>query len=648
MSSVTGAPSAENADGSTPRGRVRFGVFEMDPRSGELRKSGALVRLQQQPFRVLALLVSRPGDLVTRDEIRREVWGDDVFVDYEQGLNFSIKQIRSAIGDQADSPRFIETLPRRGYRFIAPVEFIGGDAFPGSLQSSEAAAPSASRRSRPRRLWTAAGLIALLLAGGLALLVSRPEPSPVPQAPPRRVIVAVLPFENLDNDANRDYFSDGLTEELIAEIGRQHPDRIGVIARTSAMAYRKSGKTIAQIARELGADFVVEGGVRRSGESVRVTAHLTRANDPSELWSESYERRMADVLILQRELAARIARSTEAQIAAPSAPMGRAGADPRAYDEYLKGRYQANKKTADGWRGSLPHLEAAAHSDPTFPLVHLALAEAYVGLVDTGAMTPNEGFPKAKASAERALALDSGLAQAHVLLGTTKLYHDWDLPGAEKAFERALEMAPGSAAAHYAKAGLLAARGRHDEARTFIRRALSLDPLSPEINADLGWFAFCARRYEEAVTQFRRAMELEPRTAWVRMFVAYSLHFLGRHEEARAEALAYFDAVGAPAQAVLAVTQASARDAINMWGQQRLSTAREFGESDHAQFMFETNAFLGNTDEAFRWLDRCIEVRPRWLIASLGADPRLDSIRADPRFKAALVRVGLGDDQSRR
>ncbi len=309
----------DSSEAHPPLALLRFGVFELDVRSGELRKAGQLVKIQQQPAKVLALLAGRGGELVTRDEIRRQVWGEETFVDFDQGLNFCIKQIRSALGDQAGTPRFVETLPRRGYRFIAPVERVAPP--PPVDEKPTVAAPVVESAPPPRRrrLGAAAGIAAALALGLYAAHALTAQG----HAASERIGIAVLPFDNLSGDPQQDVVCDALADELITQLGRRRPERLAVIARTSSMAYKGSKKTVSEVGRELAIDYVVEGGVRRANGRVRVTAQLVRASDQTEVWAEGYERPDADLIGVQHELAERVAQAVEGQLVPEPAPAAR-------------------------------------------------------------------------------------------------------------------------------------------------------------------------------------------------------------------------------------------------------------------------------------------------------------------------------------
>ena len=425
-------------------GRLRFGVFELDLRAGELRKHGLQVRLQEQPFQVLAMLLEHSGQLVTREELHKKLWPADTFVDFDHGLNKAISKIREAISDSAESPRFVETVARRGYRFLADVRVVD----PVPVHSQELAIqphPSAEARDRPdhagkpailnlspSQTWKAVVFMALLLAASLTAwkVHSRNTTSPVIRS------LAVLPLESLSSDASQDYFADGMTDELISDLGQISALR--VISRTSVMSYKHTRKPLPQIARELNVDAVVEGTVLRSGDQVRITAQLIEASADKHLWSQSYEGELRDTLALQNQVASAIAD----QIRINVNPQEQAAlktvrvVNPQAYESFLKGRYFWNKRTADGLKVALAYFNQAIEEDPKYAQAYSGLADTYALLGDWqyAVMTPKEALPKAKAAATKALELDGALGEAHNSLAFCLDGFDWDFNSAGKEF----------------------------------------------------------------------------------------------------------------------------------------------------------------------------------------------------------------------
>src|ERR1700689_1174712 len=504
-----------------PNSVVRFGTFEVSLQSGEVRKSGLKIRVQQQPLKLLEILLERPGEVITREELRSRVWPNESFGDFDQALNISIGKLRSALGDSAENPRYIETLPKRGYRFIAEVSVVEADTRTkrteppsGELSVAEPAhqLPGAGLTAAPKRqLWPARGVIAalalVLILGTLAVWLSRSRQP----APTGIRSLVVLPLDNLSGEASEDYFADGMTDELITDLAQISALR--VISRTSAMVYKGARKPLPQIARELNVDAVVEGTVLRSGDQVRITAQLIQAADDKHLWAESYEGNVRDTLALQNKVAAaiadqiRIKLNPQEQAALKNARV----VNPEAYESYLKGRYFWNKRTANGLKAGLAYFNQAIEEDPNYAQAYSGLADTYALLGDWqyAVMPPKEAFPKAKAAATKALELDSTLGEAHNSLAFVLDGFDWDLDAGGKEFQRAIELNPGYATAHHWYAWHLSLLGRYDEAIAEMRKAASLDPLSLIINADLAEFLLLSHSYDESVEQGRKIIEMD-------------------------------------------------------------------------------------------------------------------------------------------
>ena len=607
----TGPPS-DKADATL----LRFGLFEMNLRTGELRKSGTLVKLQQQPFRVLALLAAQPGELVTREEIRNQIWGEETFVDFEQGLNFCIKRVRAALGDQADTPRYVETLPRRGYRFIAPVEEVGAGP-PARREVGESPSAAAPRSRRPaipnsRRL----GLTALSLVIAIAAFVFfGRERAPARAVRPGRVKLAVLPFQNLSADPEQDYFSEGLTEEMIAQLGRLLPERLAVIARTSAMKYKDPSRDIAAIGRDLGVEYVVEGSVRHAAGRVRITAKLIQASDQTQLWAETYERDLQDMLALQSEVSRAVAAGIQLTLTPQAeARLARGGRlDPEAYELYLRGRFLWNRRDAPGLRGAVEYFERAIERRPDYALAHVGIADAFIVLGDQGNVPSTVALPKARSAALRALELDPGLAEAQASLAMVRGIYDWDWDGAERGFRRAIELNPSYATAHHWYAHLLRALGRFDEAVAETRRAQELDPLSLIINSNVGSALFYAGRHQEAAAQYRKTLEMNPSWAPAHWGLGRSLLKLGRRAEAvaaheKAVTLSRRDA-GYVCTLANALALSGSRDAALPLLAEMEARAKEQYVSPYDLALIY--AGLGDEPRAFAALERCLRGAPQ-------------------------------------
>ena len=455
-------------------GMVRFGVYEVDLRAGELRKRGRKVRLQEKPFQILAALLERPGEVVTREELHRRLWPPDTFVDFDGSLNAATNKLREALGDSAENPRFVETLPRRGYRFIGPVEKpvqaaataavgsgISDDPAPsthGGAALIEDAAPLAhaaegvatlSRTHRYRTpLWLALSAIGAAVVASYFLFPGFWEPSGSRALPPPsgRIMLGVLPFDNYTGDPEQQYLVGGLTEEVIAQLGRLNPERLGVIARTSTAAFGASARPIAQMGQELGIDYAVEGSVRRENDRVRITVQVIDVRDRTHTWAENYEQQLSGILELQTEIAGLITRSLALKLLDDDAPQVGAAetTNEAAYEAYLKGRYFREQITERGFRKGIEYFDRAIDEDPDYARAYSGLAGCYCLLGGHGMELerPSDVLPRAKEVAQRALELDDSLAEAHGVLGMIALKFDWDLEEAQRRFRRATELNP--------------------------------------------------------------------------------------------------------------------------------------------------------------------------------------------------------------
>jgi TolB-like protein/DNA-binding winged helix-turn-helix (wHTH) protein/Tfp pilus assembly protein PilF len=634
-------------------GQLRFSVFELDLRAGELRKRGLKIRLQEQPFRVLATLVERAGEVVTREELQKKLWPADTLVDFDHGLNKAINKIREALSDSAESPRFVETIARHGYRFLADVK-VADAASVRSPEPATQAPPAAEARDRlnltgelaiPNRhlppLARKISLVVLvLLMASLATWKVHPWNRPFP------VIhsLAVLPLESLSSDASQDYFADGMTDELISDLGQISALR--VISRTSVMAYKHARKPLPQIARELNVDAVVEGTVLRSGDQVRITVQLIEASSDRHLWSESYEGELRDTLALQNKVASaiadqiRIKLNPQEQAALKNARV----VNPEAYESYLKGRYFWNKRTADGLKVALAYFNQAIDQDPKYAQAYSGLADTYALLGDWqyAVMTAKEALPKAKAAAIKALELDITLGEAHNSLAFCLDGFDWDLDSGGKEFRRAIELNPGYATAHHWYAWHLALLRRYDEAIREMRKAEILDPLSLIINADLAELLVLAHSYDESIRQSRKTIEMDPNFALAHNQLAQAYLQKHMYDEGVAELqIAVQLSGGSPtcianlARAYVASGKRS--EAITLLSDLKKRSNPSYSHGSEIAVVY---AALGDTDQAMNWLEKGYEERfnPGVLIR-----PGFDPLRADPRFQDLMRRIGLPD-----
>src|SRR5580692_3110366 len=632
-------------------GRLRFGVFEVDLRSGELRKHGLRVRLQEQPFQVLAMLVEHSGEVVTREELQKKLWPADTFVDFDHGLNKAINKIRDALSDSPESPRFVETVARRGYRFLAEVKVP--DATP--VNRLEAAVPPQStvephgssgfggsprkiNRYQPSLAWKILGVGLLVLIASLVTWKFHYRNG----SPPVIRSLAVLPLENLSNEASQDYFADGMTDELISDLGQISALR--VISRTSVMTYKHAHKPIPQIARELNVDAIVEGTVLRSGDQVRITAQLIEASTDKHMWSQSYEGELRDTLALQNKVARAIADQIRINLNPQEEATLKSAkvVNPEAYESYLKGRYFWNKRTPDSLKVALAYFNQAIEEDPTYARAYSGLADTYALLGDWqyGVMTPKEALPKAKAAASKALELDSTLSEAHNSLAFCFDAFDWDFDAAGKEFRRAIELNPSYATAHHWYAWHLSLLGRYDEAIEEMRKAKSLDPLSLIINADLAELLSIAHFYDESIIQSRKTIEMDPNFALAHNQLAQA--YLQKHMNA--EAIAELQkavrlSAGCPtciANLARAYAASGRRgEAVKLLSD--LKSHSNGGYSDAAEVSM-VYAALGDKDEAIHWLETGYEQRfnPGVLLRQ-GFDP----LRSDPRFQYLVRRIGF-------
>ena len=631
-------------------GRLRFGVFEVDLRAGELRKHGLQVRLQEQPFQVLAMLLEHGREVVTREELQKRLWPADTFVDFDHGLNKAINKIREALGDSAESPRFVETVARRGYRFLAevtPIVPAEGSSAPAIAPLSEShharspapyGEPSERERLVHRLAWGISSVILVLLLAILAASMLRSKN--------RRISairsLAVLPLESLSQDASQDYFADGMTDELITDLGQISALR--VISRTSVMPYKGIRKPLAQIARELNVDAVVEGTVLRSGNQVRITAQLIEAPADKHLWSDSYEGDLRDTLALQN----RVARAIAEQIRINLNPQESAAlqnnktVNPQAYVSYLKGRYFWNKRTADGLKVAVAYFNQAIDEDSSYPRAYSGLADTYALLGDWqyAVMTPKEALPKAKAAATKALQLDSALGEAHNSLAFCLDGFDWDFASAGKEFRRALELNPGYANAHHWYAWHLALLGRNDEAIVEMRKAADLDPLSLIINADLAELLVITRHFDDSIRQSLKTIEMDPNFGLAHNQLGQAYLQKDMQNDAIAEFQRAVQLSGASPTCTANLARAYAISGKGKEARQILAELKRRSNPGYslAAEIASVYAALGEKDQAMTWLEKGYEERfnPGVLLR-----PGFDPLRSDPRFQDLRQRMGL-------
>src|ERR1700687_2003243 len=631
---------------------VRFGTYEVSRQSGELRKAGVKIRVQQQPMKLLEILLERPGEVVTREELRGRVWADESFGDFDQAVNIAIAKLRSALGDSAENPRFIETLPKRGYRFIASVSVVDADSrprrpepAPGDLATTEPEhkLPGAGFAVEPkRRLWSTRRIIVALSLVLSLLILSVWLYRSRGRAPTGTRSLAVLPLDNLSADASQNYFADGMTEVLITDLAQISALR--VISRTSVMAYKGARKPLPQVARELNVDAIVEGTVLRSGDQVRITAQLIEASTDKHLWSQSYEGAVRDTLALQSRVASAIAD----QIRINLTPREQAAlknakvVNQEAYESYLKGRYFWNKRTADSLKAALAYFNQAIEEDPKYAQAYSGLADTYALLGDWqyGVIGFKEALPKAKAAAIKALELDSSLSEAHTSLGYSLRAFDWDFDSAGKEFRRAIEINPGYATAHHWNAMNLGLLGRPKEALAEMRKAENLDPLSLIINADLAEFLLLTHSYDESVEQGRKIIEMDSAFAigHKQLGDAYLLKQMDKEAVAELQKAVRLSGGSRICIADLArayVASGKMNEAAKLLSDLKKSSNAGVTNAPQIAMIY---ASMGDNDQAMHWLERAYEERfnPSILLRS-GFDP----LRSDPRFEKLMQRIGL-------
>ena len=641
-----------------PADVVKFGDgLELDRNSYELRRAGRALKLERIPLDILFLLVERRGQLVTRDDIIGKIWGKDVFVDTDSSINGAIRKIRQVLKDDPENPVFVQTVTGKGYRFIAAVteaEFPAHKSGGKNLEFSNTITQEPSTllaAGQERRValtswpWVAslAVLLVVVLAAAIFGLRLRARSQ---TASEHRVMMAVLPFANLSNDPEQEYFSDGLTEETITDLGELNPERLGVIARTSAAAYKHTNKTIAQIGRELGVDYILEGSVRREGGVARISAQLIRVKDQVHLWAHNYDRETGGLLALQNELGRAIAQQVQVKLAPPSGggSTNKYAPNPEAYELYLKGRFYLNQRTYAEIDKSTEYFQRCIEKDPGFALGYAGLADSY--LANT-IRSPQDFDPKAKAAAARALELDGDLAEAHAALGAEKADFEYDWPGAEREFKRAIELNPNYAEAHFRYAlSYLMPQGQSENAIAEMKKALQLDPFSPIYNTVFGLTYFYARRYDQAQEQFEKAIDLNANFFVTHYHLAWLYSQSGQYENAISELtkgrlLSGDDrTVKAAAPDEVALRKAwAALGARGFWQQLLRSNEKlvgNIGEFDVPQIY----ARLGDKQKALESLARNYEER-RALGTLLNVDPAFDSLRSDQRFGDLVRRMGL-------
>jgi len=634
---------------------VRFGVFEVDLKACELRKHGFRIKLAEQPFQVLAFLLERPGEIVTREELRDRLWPGDTFVDFDHGLNNAVMRVREVLLDSSEHPRYVETVPRRGYRFVAPVEetsvpppvpatieLEGASTSPGSSASKPALAHTISEHPGVPRWFTSrlAAAIAIVVVGLAALLVFTIHARNVTtnQAnATRSTSLVVLPLENLSGDKDQDYFADGMTDELIANLAKIRS--LHVISRSTAMTYKGTRKPLSEIARELNVDAVVEGTVMRVGSRVRITAELVQVSTDHHLWADTYESQMGDVLALQNRVSAAIVNEIRINLTPEERErLAKTPAvAPEAYENYLKGLYYWNKRSDENLTRAIGYFERATQLDPNYALAYAGLSDCYaiISAEIFGTMPASEAAPKAGAAAGRALELDPTLAEAQTSLATEKFNYEWDWSGAAQGFERAIGLNPSYATAYQRYSLYLIAIGRAQDSFAQIQKARELDPLSLSINFSLGWRLYMARQYDAAITQLKDTLEMDPSYELPHLVAGQAYEQKGNYALAIPELRKAVELSRGTPLMVSALAHAYARSGNRAEAEKLLAQlqAKSMNQYVSPYYFAIVCVGLGRTEEALDWLEKAFGDRSNGLVF-LKVEPELDDLRSNSRFIA--------------
>jgi TolB-like protein/DNA-binding winged helix-turn-helix (wHTH) protein/tetratricopeptide (TPR) repeat protein len=619
----------------------RFAQFELNFAEGELRGPNSRVRLQDKPLLLLSALLDQPQRLVTREQLRERMWDRRTVVDYEQGINVAIRKVRDALSDSAENPQFIETVTRKGYRFLLPVSVVSGSleapaivgsepgvaANPAAPQPIGAAWPSVWRRGW---FWAVASALLGALGLGLALILIRPRHAVTLHS------LAVLPLQDLSPVPGQDYFADGITEELTTNLAQLLSLR--VISRSSVMRYKHTVVPIRQIARELGVEAIVEGAVARSGDRVSVTVQLIDATEDRHLWAQTYDRHVADTMALEAELSQTIAAHVSGALNLKHVELIDSHAvDPQVHELYLMGRYHWNKRTEADLAKAEEYFQQAATRDPTYAPAYAGLADVYAIWPSYGSLASPDTYAKASAAAHHALALDDSLAEAHATLGYLGLYGSSQWGQSEHEFRRALELNPNYASAHIWFAFYLLFSGRREEALAESERARQLDPLSASINAHEAHLLYAARHFEEAKARAQRAIELGPDLAEPHETLALIALESGQAAEALRQARAAL-AVEPHTVSVMGVTgYVLDRTGHAAEAQKLLATLQDLGRrgSSPPAFPAMIEIGLGQREQAVDTVSGMANIDPG--LQALAQWHAFDELNTNPRYQKLLT-----------
>jgi len=633
---------SEPASGVTSS-RVTFDRFEVDLRSGELRKDGRKVRLPAQPFQLLTLLIENAGEVVTRDEVCRALWQTDTFVDFDHSVAAAVNKIREALGDSAENPRFVETLPRKGYRFIRQIK---RDLPQVATLPTAAEVPRASPRTAKLPAswlktigWVGVGVVALLCTLGWRMArygrVGFSSGSQIRS-------LAVLPLANLSGEADREYFADGMTEELTTDLGKISALR--VISRTSTMQYKGSKKPLPEIARELNVDAIVEGTVARSGSHVHITANLIQASPERHLWAESYESEVADALAVQGEIAQAVGRKiglsiTEKERELLTVPRP---VNPEAQDLYMEGRFAWHfAENAEASQKAVNYFQRAIERDSSFAKAYAALASVYAVWIPGMAQGPRDHMPKAREFAMKALALDNTISESHSTLGMIDLFYDWNWSAAEEEYKQTIALNPNYFWVHSWHARELVARGQTVQAVAEAQRVIGLSP-SP-LNWDYPiWVFVLARRGDLARERAEQLLRVAPQWTWAHFSAAYVYDLQGDSEKAAQEFLKADELFETEPRKMAQLKEAFAKSGAQGYWRRTVENYKETAKSNYVApvLVAEACVRIGDKECAFKWLEKGFEERDDLMI-NLKVEPVLDSLHSDPRFQDLVRRVGI-------
>ena len=623
---------------------VRFDVFELDVRAGELRKAGVKLRLQGQPIQVLATLLNNAGELVTREELRAEVWPAETFVDFDHSLHNAIARLRETLGDSAGTPHYIETLPRRGYRFIGAVERVGIAESPRPAPSEPSSeAPVVPIRSRPRAIHMFALVVILGIAG---LLILPPSLAHHAAATASVHSIAVLPLDNFSGDPAQEYFVDGMTDELITDLAKIGGLR--VISRTSVMRYKGTREALPQIAQELNVDGIIEGSVMRSGQRVRITAQLLYGPTDKHLWAETYERDLGDVLSLQSEVARAIAQQVRAQVTPEQQARFHTArpVNPEAYDAYLRGRYYLSNQFTmpQPLHMAKTYFEEAVQKDPGFALAHSGLADAYLYSALFRQVSPESAYRPAEEALRHALALDDSIGEAHDTLAVLSWRYGWDWKAVERELNEAIALAPSYICAHEDRAEYLSFRGRRSEAEAELTKILELDTSVSSALTESS-VDYQLRDFDRLVEASRRGLALNPKEWLEHFYLGIGYEGTGKRLESVAEYQKAVELSGGDQDATAALAHAYA--AIGRRAETK-KILRDLAQASTKVYVSPSliatlYATLGDKDSAFKFLEKAYLEKSLDLSWYLKADLRIDNLRSDPRYQNLLRRVGLND-----